>query len=77
MRLRDMDKKMSVLTAMDYWLDNVMANVPVVAICNHRNGYVQDYKLIKTEDIPRLHPSLAFQPGKQRHFNPTDTTLLF
>ena len=29
-RLRDMDKKMSVLTSMDYWLDNIMAGVPVV-----------------------------------------------
>jgi tetratricopeptide (TPR) repeat protein len=63
LRLRDLDKQMSPLTTLDYWLDNIMANVPSVAICNHRGGYVQGYQLIKTEDLPSLHPSLTFQPA--------------
>ncbi|CAF0785040.1 unnamed protein product [Didymodactylos carnosus] len=52
LRLRDMHKPINVLTGIDYWLDNLMCNVPELAMCYHLDGIVQSYELIKTEDIP-------------------------
>ena len=40
-RLCDMNKPITVLTGLDYWLDNLMCNVPQVAMCYHLNGIVQ------------------------------------
>jgi len=31
----------NVLTGLDYWLDNLMCNVPEVAMCFHIDGIVQ------------------------------------
>ncbi|KAL1490907.1 hypothetical protein ABEB36_011582 [Hypothenemus hampei] len=61
LRLKDMNKPISVLTGIDYWLDNLMSNVPEVVMCYHLNGIVQKYELIKTEDLPRLDNS-KFSP---------------
>jgi len=61
LRLRDMAKPINVLTGMDYWLDNLMCNVPEVVMCYHLNGIVQKYELIKTEDLPHLENS-KFSP---------------
>lgn len=61
LRLRDMSKPISVLTGIDYWLDNLMSNVPEVVMCYHLNGIVQKYELIKTEDLPRMDNS-KFSP---------------
>ncbi|XP_018053067.1 PREDICTED: erythroid differentiation-related factor 1 isoform X1 [Atta colombica] len=61
LRLRDMTKPISVLTGIDYWLDNLMCNVPEVVMCYHLNGIVQKYELIKTEDLPNLDNS-KFSP---------------
>ena len=38
---RDMQKPITVLTGLDYWLDNLMCNVPELAMCFHLNGIVQ------------------------------------
>jgi hypothetical protein len=51
----------NVLTGLDYWLDNLMCNVPEVAMCFHVNGIVQKYEIVKTEDIPHLENS-RFDP---------------
>ncbi|XP_072386281.1 erythroid differentiation-related factor 1 [Diabrotica undecimpunctata] len=61
LRLRDMNKPISVLTGIDYWLDNLMSNVPEVIMCYHLNGIVQKYELVKTEDLPRMDNS-KFSP---------------
>ncbi|KAJ8959533.1 hypothetical protein NQ314_006270 [Rhamnusium bicolor] len=61
LRLRDMSKPINVLTGIDYWLDNLMSNVPEVVMCYHLNGIVQKYELIKTEDLPRMDNS-KFSP---------------
>ncbi|KAI5706751.1 hypothetical protein M8J75_010996 [Diaphorina citri] len=61
LRLRDMKKPINVLTGLDYWLDNLMCNVPEVAMCYHLEGIVQKYELIKTEDLPDLENS-KFSP---------------
>ncbi|CAF0756223.1 unnamed protein product [Adineta ricciae] len=52
LRLRDMNKPINVLTGIDCWLDNLMCNVPELAMCYHVDGIVQSYEIIKTEDIP-------------------------
>lgn len=54
LRLRDISKPINVLTGIDYWLDNLMSNVPEVVMCYHLDGIVQKYELIKTEDLPNL-----------------------
>ncbi|CAG9818393.1 unnamed protein product [Phaedon cochleariae] len=61
LRLRDMSKPINVLTGIDYWLDNLMSNVPEVVMCYHLNGIVQKYELVKTEDLPRMDNS-KFSP---------------
>ncbi|KAL4640951.1 erythroid differentiation-related factor 1 isoform X3 [Arapaima gigas] len=57
LRLRDNNKPINVLTGIDYWLDNLMCNVPELVMCFHVNGIVQKYEMIKTEDIPNLESS--------------------
>ncbi|XP_041921399.1 erythroid differentiation-related factor 1 isoform X3 [Alosa sapidissima] len=57
LRLRDNNKPINILTGMDYWLDNLMCNVPELVMCFHVNGIVQKYEMIKTEDIPDLENS--------------------
>lgn len=42
---RDMQKPITVLTGMDYWLDNLMCNVPELAMCFHVDGIVQVGKI--------------------------------
>lgn len=61
LRLRDMSKPINVLTGIDYWLDNLMSNVPEVVMCYHLNGIVKKYELVKTEDLPRMDNS-KFSP---------------
>ena len=41
LRLQDMKQPINVLTGLDYWLDNLMCNVPELAMCFHLNGIVQ------------------------------------
>jgi hypothetical protein len=36
-----MKKPINVLTGIDYWLDNLMCNVPEVVMCYHLDGLVQ------------------------------------
>lgn len=62
LRLRDMHKPINVLTGIDYWLDNLMCNVPEVVMCYHLDGLVQKYEIIKTEDLPFLEDS-QFSPN--------------
>ncbi|XP_033119486.1 erythroid differentiation-related factor 1-like isoform X2 [Anneissia japonica] len=54
LRLRDTNSPINVLTGMDYWLDNLMCNVPELAMCYHLDGFVQKYEVIKTEEIPHI-----------------------
>ena len=54
---RDSNQAINVLTGLDYWLDNLICNVPEVIMCFHLNGIIQNYEVIKTEDIPQLQGS--------------------
>lgn len=57
LRLRECGNPINVLTGLDYWLDNLMCNVPEVAMCYHLDGIVQYYDLYKTEELPNLEGS--------------------
>jgi len=61
LRLRECGNPINVLTGLDYWLDNLMCNVPEVAMCYHLDGIVQYYDLYKTEELPNLEGS-SFSP---------------
>ncbi|CAF3327196.1 unnamed protein product [Rotaria socialis] len=65
LRLREMNKPINVLTGIDCWLDNLMCNVPELAMCYHVDGIVQSYEIIKTEDIP-YREGCQFPPGVVR-----------
>ncbi|XP_055843680.1 erythroid differentiation-related factor 1 [Episyrphus balteatus] len=66
LRLRDTAKPINVLTGIDYWLDNLMCNVPEVVMCYHLDGIVQKYELIKTEDLPYME-NCQFAPQVVRN----------
>ncbi|XP_059045506.1 erythroid differentiation-related factor 1 [Achroia grisella] len=61
LRLRDAREPINVLTGIDYWLDNLMCNVPEVLMCYHLDGIVQKYEPMKTEDLPTMENS-RFSP---------------
>ncbi|RHZ28998.1 hypothetical protein DYB37_001285 [Aphanomyces astaci] len=55
LKLHDVNDELSLCTALDYYLDNVIANIPELAICMHSHGYVRGYQLLQTRDIPYLN----------------------
>lgn len=50
--VRQEGNPINVLTGLDYWLDNLMCNVPEIVMCYHLDGVVKRFELMKTEDIP-------------------------
>ncbi|XP_028414584.1 erythroid differentiation-related factor 1-like [Dendronephthya gigantea] len=62
LRLNDCSKPINVLTGLDYWLDNLMCNVPEVVMCFHMDGIVQKYEHYKTDELPLIEGS-QFSPG--------------
>ena len=62
LRLHSAKKPINILTGLDYWLDNLMCQVPEVLMCYHLDGLVQKYELIKTEDLPNLSDHCNFKP---------------
>jgi len=61
LRLRDSMKPVNILTGIDYWLDNLMCNVPEILMCYHSKGIVQRYEKINTTDLPSMDGS-SFSP---------------
>lgn len=66
LRLRDAREPINVLTGIDYWLDNLMCNVPEVLMCYHIDGIVQKYEPMKTEELPNMENS-KFSPKVVRN----------
>uniref|UniRef100_A0A0M3K939 Erythroid differentiation-related factor 1 n=1 Tax=Anisakis simplex TaxID=6269 RepID=A0A0M3K939_ANISI len=60
---KDMKQRpISCLTGIDLYLDQCMCNVPEALLCWHMAGYVKEYEVIRTEDIPKLDNS-KFDPN--------------
>ena len=49
-----------MLTGLDYWLDNLMCNVPEVVMCFHMDGIVQ----VELEEIIIYNQSLDSLQGE-------------
>ncbi|XP_065319963.1 uncharacterized protein LOC135927739 isoform X2 [Gordionus sp. m RMFG-2023] len=65
LRLKDMNQPgINVLTGLDYWLDNLMCNVPELVMCYHLDGMVKRYEMFKTGEIPEL-PFCSASPNNQ------------
>ncbi|VDK83568.1 unnamed protein product [Onchocerca ochengi] len=54
-------RPINFLTGVDLYLDQSMCNAPEALLCWHLGGYVKEYELIRTEDIPHLENS-QFDP---------------
>uniref|UniRef100_F1KR35 Erythroid differentiation-related factor 1 n=1 Tax=Ascaris suum TaxID=6253 RepID=F1KR35_ASCSU len=64
---KDMRQRpISCLTGIDLYLDQCMCNVPEALLCWHMSGYVKEYEVIRTEDIPKLESS-KFDPDILRN----------
>ncbi|CAL8069797.1 unnamed protein product [Calicophoron daubneyi] len=55
LKLSPMHESINVLTGVDMWLENILNEVPEVAMCYHNEGIVmQEYEIYKTSDIPSI-----------------------
>eukprot|EP01062_Namystynia_karyoxenos_P043723 TRINITY_DN3200_c0_g1_i2.p1 TRINITY_DN3200_c0_g1~~TRINITY_DN3200_c0_g1_i2.p1 ORF type:complete len:1640 (+),score=563.90 TRINITY_DN3200_c0_g1_i2:77-4996(+) len=68
LRLHDAERPITSEDALELWLDNVMSNVPQVAICFHRDGVVQGYQMLHTNDLPSYAPERGFEPGEVQSY---------
>ncbi len=51
LQLQDATKPANVLTGLDYWLDNLMCQVPEIVMCFHIDGMIKNYEVWKTGEI--------------------------
>ncbi|EOA36808.1 hypothetical protein CARUB_v100083370mg, partial [Capsella rubella] len=59
--LSPVSQQVSTLSWLKAWLDNVMASVPELAICNHLNGVVQGYELLPDGISGEVDPNVVQQ----------------
>lgn len=53
----DTTVELNLSTCLDMYLDNVMTNVPELAVALHSKGFIRGLKMTNTQDIPYLNPS--------------------
>uniref|UniRef100_A0A061R901 Erythroid differentiation-related factor n=1 Tax=Tetraselmis sp. GSL018 TaxID=582737 RepID=A0A061R901_9CHLO len=54
MQARDVEEQISCEACLDLWLDNLMAGAQELALCYHKEGVMQGYQLLETDEIPSL-----------------------
>ena len=67
LRLCDMARPVTPLAILDFWLDNMLANIPALAVCGHVNGRVKGYQVLQTDDLP-YWPGAGFDAVRRRQF---------
>lgn len=53
----DTTSELELSTCLDFYLDNVISNVPELAVALHAKGFVRGVKFMKTDSIPHIDPA--------------------
>jgi len=56
LQLCDMARPLRPLTILDFWLDNLMANIPELCVCGHVDGAVKGYQARAPHPAPHPPP---------------------
>lgn len=49
---QNLSQRVTEVAALDMWLENTINQADDCAICYHRDGHVQGYQLLRTQDLP-------------------------
>lgn len=68
LRLHDAEQELGSMNCLDYWIQNTMESIDASVLCFHRDGLMQGYEVVRTEELPtyqrgrRLADRLRFSP---------------